>query len=133
MKRSEIREKVMSAIYSFLIREEYKIEFEPLSLLSESFNEDINEIDTYAKEIYLNFIKHRNEIVTKVQSHMTNWTFDRINSVAKAIFFVSCSENYIDECDKKIIINEGVNLAKKYIPNDDYKYINAILDKVINE
>ena len=64
---------------------------------------------------------------------MTNWTFDRINSVAKAIFFVSCSENYIDECDKKIIINEGVNLAKKYIPNDDYKYINAILDKVINE
>lgn len=133
MKRSEIREKVMSAIYSFLIREEYKIEFEPLSLLSESFDEDINEIDTYAKEIYLNFIKHRNEIVTKVQSHMTNWTFDRINSVAKAIFFVSCSENYINECDKKIIINEGVNLAKKYIPNDDYKYINAILDKVINE
>ena len=133
MKRSEIREKVMSAIYSFLIREEYKIEFEPLSLLSESFDEDINEIDTYAKEIYLNFIKHRNEIVKKVQSHMTNWTFDRINSVAKAIFLVSCSENYIDECDKKIIINEGVNLAKKYIPNDDYKYINAILDKVINE
>ena len=112
MKRSEIREKVMSAIYSFLIREEYKIEFEPLSLLSESFDEDINEIDTYAKEIYLNFIKHRNEIVTKVQSHMTNWTFDRINSVAKAIFFVSCSENYINECDKKIVINEGVNLAK---------------------
>lgn len=133
MKRSEIREKVMSAIYSFLIREEYKIEFEPLSLLSESFDEDINEIDTYAKEIYLNFIKHRNEIVTKVQSHMTTWTFDRINSVAKAIFFVSCSENCINECDKKIIINEGVNLAKKYIPNDDYKYINAILDKVINE
>lgn len=133
MKRSEIREKVMSAIYSFLIREEYKIEFEPLSLLSESFDEDINEIDTYAKEIYLNFIKHRNEIVTKVQSHMTTWTFDRINSVAKAIFFVSCSENYINECDKQIIINEGVNLAKKYIPNDDYKYINAILDKVINE
>ena len=30
----------------------------------------------------------------------------------------------------KVVINEGINLAKTYGPTDAYKYINGILDQV---
>ena len=33
--------------------------------------------------------------------------------------------------DKKVIINEAVNFAKKYADNLDYKFVNAVLDKVL--
>ena len=30
----------------------------------------------------------------------------------------------------KVVINEGVNLAKTYGPTDAFKFINGVLDKV---
>nr|WP_237076608.1 transcription antitermination factor NusB [Mycoplasma phocoeninasale] len=32
--------------------------------------------------------------------------------------------------DAKIVINEMVNIAKIFIPNDDYKFVNKILDLI---
>ena len=40
----------------------------------------------------------------------------------------------IDTAEKasvdKVVINEGVNLAKTYGPTDAFKFINGVLDKV---
>jgi N utilization substance protein B len=38
---------------------------------------------------------------------------------------------YKKELDTPIIINEAIRLSKKYGSNDGYKYINAILDKIV--
>lgn len=40
---------------------------------------------------------------------------------------------YKKELDTPIIINEAIRLSKKYGSNDGYKYINAILDKIVKE
>lgn len=133
MKRSELREKMMSTIYCYIIRFNNNISFDPFEIITEIFQENLEDIDTYAKDIYLQFLKHNKEIVNKVEPNLTAWTFDRLNTVAQAIFYLALSENYIKETPKKVIINESVAIAKKYIPNDDFKYINAVLDKVLDD
>ena len=37
---------------------------------------------------------------------------------------------YSIEVPYKVVINEGVNLAKTYGPTDAFKFINGVLDKV---
>ena len=39
--------------------------------------------------------------------------------------------NILKGADKKVIINEAVNFAKKYADNLGYKFVNAVLDKVL--
>ena len=39
---------------------------------------------------------------------------------------------YVENVDKKVVIDVAVSLAKKYIEEKQAKFINAILDKVLN-
>lgn len=56
---------------------------------------------------------------------------EKIDPVERAILRIGVYElnNYLDT-PYKVIINEGVNLAKYFGADGSYKYINSILDKV---
>ena len=38
---------------------------------------------------------------------------------------------YVEKVDKKVVINTAVDLAKKYVEEKQAKFINAILDGVL--
>jgi transcription termination factor NusB len=52
--------------------------------------------------------------------------------LTQSIFLLSVSHFlYVKEVDKKIVIDNAVKLAKKYVDVKDYAFVNAILDKVL--
>ena len=56
---------------------------------------------------------------------------DRLDPVSRAVLRVATYEMlYSIDVPYKVVINEGINLAKTYGPTDAYKYINGILDQV---
>ena len=69
---------------------------------------------------------------TLTEPKLKNWEFKRLNLISQAILLAAISEaNYAKISDKKIVINAAVKMAKKYLDSSDFKYINAVLDKVI--
>ena len=62
---------------------------------------------------------------------MPKWSFDRLNLLEQAILIMSYTHRQTQNADKSIIINVAVKLAKKFLDKDDYKFVNAILDKVL--
>ncbi len=69
-----------------------------------------------------------------ISEHLVNWTFDRLDEVAKAILFVGISEGrYAKLAPRKVVISEAVNLAKNYLKAGDHRFINAVLEKCIPE
>ena len=55
----------------------------------------------------------------------------RVDPVARAVVRGATDEMlYSIDVPYKVVINEGINLAKPYGPTDAYKYINGILDQV---
>ena len=54
-----------------------------------------------------------------------------IDPVEKNIIRLSIYELTSTKLDKPIIIDESIRLTKKYGSQDGYKYVNAILDKII--
>jgi N utilization substance protein B len=56
---------------------------------------------------------------------------DQLDPVSRAILRLSTYEMlYRIDVPYKVVINEGVNLAKTFGPTDAFKYINGILDRV---
>ena len=67
----------------------------------------------------------------KIKSHLTNWDFSRVNKVTIAILRMSVySLMFTKDIDSSIVIDEAIDIAKNYGPDDSYKFVNAILDNI---
>tara|TARA_B100001769_G_C22046169_1_gene562317 strand:+ start:355 stop:777 length:423 start_codon:yes stop_codon:yes gene_type:complete len=42
-----------------------------------------------------------------------------------------CELQYRDDVPEKVVLNESINIAKKYSSTDSYKFINKILDQLL--
>ena len=66
-------------------------------------------------------------------SYLTDWTIDRLDNLGAVILRMGIFEiKYMDTPDI-VVINEAIELAKKYSDDNVKKMINAVLDKIINE
>lgn len=56
--------------------------------------------------------------------------FDRLGRIEQAILLNGCSEFDLKKTEAAVIIDESVQLAKKYCDADTYKLINSVLDVI---
>ncbi len=90
---------------------------------------DFNEEQMTNIEIYLANKKKFIEIVT--QNLTAGWSWDRISFIDKAVLLSAMTESESKKTDKSVIIDQAVITCKKYSDSDSFKFINAILQKVI--
>jgi N utilization substance protein B len=59
---------------------------------------------------------------------------DQLDAVGRAVLLVGLAElKHRPDVPTKVVINEGVELAKRYGATDSYKFVNAVLDKSSRE
>ncbi len=133
--RSVEREKTMQAFYQVFLFLEAKDDFDATEVINAIYNvSDINEVPKFSKAIYAFGLEHIEELEKEIEKHLVGWTFNRLDDVAKAILIAGCAEGlYVRLAPRKVVINEWVNLAKKYLKLNDHRFVNAVLDKVITD
>lgn len=130
--RNQSHEIAIQALYAMLINIKSGQTFEFQQVVSDVSATPYNEVPRYLKEVLLAALKHYETIITTLEPHLKNWKFSRLNIVTQAILIYSYAHfTYIGNVNKPIVINVAVKLAKAYTPNDDYKFINAVLDEVL--
>lgn len=93
-----------------------------------------NEVKEYAIEIAEYFQKNHTEIDEIIQKHARNWDFGRLVKMDKDILRIAIVELlYIKDAPMKVVVDEALELAKKYSTDDSSSFINGILAKVIVE
>ncbi|MCR5333061.1 MAG: transcription antitermination protein NusB [Bacilli bacterium] len=132
LSRNKENELIMMSLYTCLTRVSIGDEFSVEETLEGVFEMPYEDIPVFSKEIIIKSLSHINEIIPVFQEHMPKWKFSRLNKVAQAILLMSYT-NYklVGDIDKVVVINTAVKLAKLYLDNDEYKFINAILDNVL--
>lgn len=67
-------------------------------------------------------------------SNLENWDFGRISIIDKLILRMGIVElRYFDDIPPKVVINEAIELGKKYSTEKSNVFINGILNKLKNE
>ncbi len=128
--RSELREKAMIILYQIDILKSQKLDFSVENLIADNLEID----NEFVRNIVYGVITHEQEINEIANSHMNDWTIDRIDKTGAAILRIGIYEILFDEETPNIVaINEAIELAKKYSDDSVRKIINAVLDKINNE
>ncbi|MCI7725092.1 transcription antitermination factor NusB [Bulleidia sp. HCP3S3_F2] len=126
MNRSELREKAMITVYQYLL-----VKRDTKQLIEDAFEMEQKDIPEYFVKVIHTAIDNEekykgyiNEVIKK------GWSYDRLGAIEKAILINGCAEFDLKEVEAAVIINESVELAKKYCDEDTYKLINRILDVI---
>ena len=88
----------------------------------------------FARELILGSLKHELENSKLIEKYLTNNKIQKVDRMNLAVLLLGTFEIQNDKETKvNVFINEYVNLAKKYCPNDSHGFINSILDKISKE
>ena len=129
LKRSELREKCMIILYQNDIINKNKNSEDIDEIIKENLEID----NDFVKEIVYGVITHFNEIDGLCNKYMNDWTIDRIDKTGAAILRMAVYELKYTDTPSLVVINEAIELAKKYSDESVRKMINAVLDKIMGE
>lgn len=133
MNRTEIREQAFKLIYGLEIQKKEDLE-EAIELYIES-NEitDKNAIE-YIKDTIFGIEKNKEEIVSSIEKNLKkDWKIDRISKIDLSILKLAIYEIKHTEVPYKVVINEAVELAKKYGEDNSRNFVNGVLASIVNQ
>lgn len=132
MKRTETRELAFRLIYSIEIQKEMEEEQVEL-FLQENEIEESKQAE-YIKQIYNGIKENKEEIVSLISNNLKEkWTMDRISKINLAILKVAIYELIYSKLPYKVVINEAVELAKKYGEDSSKSFVNGILASIVKD
>ena len=127
MSRKESRETAFQILFA------RQLNNDDMSFTAYELADEINLADDdFVEAIVTNTTEHLAEIDKLITENLKNWKLDRIPKTSLAILRISCAQLLYmsDDIPAKVIINEAVELAKKYGADDDYSFVNGILRNI---
>jgi len=130
-KRRSSRELALKFLYQFELNGGDLGEQIKLFLERNSSQEDVA---NFMKELVVSLIDKMEEIDEIIQKFSDHWILDRMTVIDRNILRMGACELLFNfSTPPKVVINEAIDIAKKYGNEDSPEFINGILDKVYNE
>lgn len=132
MSRKSARETCFKLIFEYeFLHEKNDISLSTFLDVDTLTDEDKN----FVKTEYDGIISRDKEICEIIQTHLKGYTLSRIYKIDLTILKLAIYELCFSEHNtpKSVVINEAVELAKKYSTDKSYKFINGILATIMNE
>ena len=85
----------------------------------------------FANQLFESAAARAEEIDPIISMHAQNWRLERIAAIDRAILRLALCEIRTTSTPAKVIINEAVELAKKFSSEEASAFINGILDAAI--
>ncbi|UBH12270.1 transcription antitermination factor NusB [Macrococcus armenti] len=126
MSRTESREHAIQILFQ-VENEAHEITIEDAT----SFIVEPPKQDHFANELVSGVNTNREQIDAAIAPHLKSWTLDRLNKVDRIILRLSTYEILYSDAPEKVVVNEAVNLAKKFSDDESYKFINGVLSEII--
>ena len=127
--RSELRVKIMTILYQLEIYKQNKINFD----IDECIKENCDIENEFVKEIVYGVNTYYDSLNDLADKYLADWNIKRIELPGSCILRMALYELKYTDTPELVIINEAIELAKKYSDDNVRKMINAVLDKFIKE
>lgn len=108
--------------------------FAALEIAEMAVLEENSDTKKYINKIVKAFVDNYKEIDETIKTLSVGWDFNRLVKTDKNLLRIAVTEMlYVKETPVKVVIDEAVELAKRYSTEDSASFINAILAKVVKE
>jgi len=123
--RHQARTAVVGLLYAYDLGNENISKFSDEILEEDKIR---NKQREFSNALFTGTIENLEILDKEIEEHLTDWDYNSIGKVEKAIMRLGAYEILIAKTDKAIIINEAVELAKTLADEKSPKFINAVLD-----
>ena len=92
------------------------------------------EVQGFAEDIFRVAQDHAEEINQLIQFHAENWRMDRMAAVDRNILRAAVAELIgFPKTPRAVVINEAIEIARKFSAPESAQFINGVLDSVGKE
>ena len=119
----------------FLYQTEYNSESPDSELVAFCERANINqEVQNFTQALIKKFLLHEKEVDELLKKISLHWAPDRMAVIDKNIIRLGICELLFDSTTPpKVVINEAVEIAKKFGTEESPDFINGILDKILKD
>jgi N utilization substance protein B len=125
--RTKAREFAMQMLFQWEMSPQDPRKLEMKFWKSATASEDTEE---FANQLFEGAVRTVKDLDAAIEKHCVNWRFDRIAAIDRAILRLAAYELAISETPARAVINEAVELAKKFSGEDSGAFVNGVLDAV---
>jgi transcription antitermination protein NusB len=87
----------------------------------------------FGEELLAGVRKRRSEIDSLVGLHAANWSVKRMSTIDRNVIRLATYEMVFGKVPGRVVINEAIELAKRYGHVNSGAFVNGILDKILRE
>ena len=127
--RSLLREKIMIILYQYDLMKSNNLECN----IEDIIKDNIDFENDFVKDMVYGVVTYKDELDALANSKMKDWDITRIDKTGAAILRLAIYELKYTDTPFIVVINEAIELAKKYSDDNVRKIINAVLDKIVKE
>jgi N utilization substance protein B len=117
----------------------YQLEFNETGFKDQmdSFEDRLScqeEVKDFMEELVTKVVENMKEIDLTLKKYSEHWALDRMTVIDRNILRLGvCELTHSQTIPPKVVINEAVEIAKKYGSEESPDFINGILDKIYKE
>ncbi|MBL6990060.1 MAG: transcription antitermination factor NusB [Bacteriovoracaceae bacterium] len=144
-KKTISREFAFKFLYNLELKSQLDNTSEDISLLVEEFEASYLESDhehaqnysldpkskQFAMKLILGVLQYKDVLEEKIKESLINKKFQNLEKIVITILYLGAYELlYIKETSAKIVINEAINMGRKYGDKDSFSFINGVLNYI---
>lgn len=135
MTRTEIRELTFELLYSLEIQKMEQQEYnEQIELFLVEQNVSQEKAKTYMTETINGIAKKKEEILELISQNLKEkWDISRVSKINITLLKLATYEIVYTELPYKVVVNEAVEIAKKYGDDTSPAFINGVLANIIKQ
>lgn len=130
-KRRLVREKVLQALYA------HEISRDPVNAVIETILQDLKKDEAtfeFAQSLIQKVVETESELDTIIKKRVANWEFNRLAVIDRVILRMCiCELIYFEDIPPKVSINEAIEIARRYSTEKSDKFVNGVLDSVLDD
>ena len=127
-RRTRARERALQALYQIDVAAE-GID-DALAAFWRSFEPVEQEVRTLAEELVRGVAQHRRQVDEAIEEASSNWRLDRMARVDRNVLRLAVYELVGTDVPVKVVINEAIELGKKFGSESSGAFVNGVLDRI---
>lgn len=132
MNKSAIRELTFKLLYSLEVQKDFQEE--NFDLFFENMELDVTNVKEEIKQNVNEINKNKEDIIKQIISNLkSDWELERISKVNISLLKLAIYEMLYKKIPYKVVINEIVELAKKYGEDTSASFINGVLATIVKK
>jgi N utilization substance protein B len=124
--RTEAREKIMIILYQIDLYKKEHMEYNVEDVIKENLEID----NKYVHDIVNGVLENQEKIDKIINKYLEKWTLNRLGKTDASILRLATYEMLYYDTPALVVLNEAIELAKKYSDDKVVALVNAVLDKI---